>query len=488
MAKSYIKNMKDKLTFITWKLLRQADRLMKVPFCLQLSDSDEPLLCEEVVRIIPGKRLVAFATWGNQEVAVKLFYEKGKAKRDALRDIFGSETLTQANVPTPKLLYKGVADKKKKIHVLIYQKIVDAKSIETLWLEKKNARELLPLLQAVVIELATQHVMGILQIDLHLKNFLVTEKHVYTLDGGKISRFDHPLDKKTSMTYLALFLVQLGVGVSDLQKELFLFYAKSRGWLLKPADIRFFEKMMLQNHKERTRRYSKKIFRTCTAFKKLSRFNRSIMYDRNYESPEFLKLLEKPEQYLQGAVSFLKKGNSATVAQINIDQRQFVMKRYNIKNFFHWCRRAFRPSRAADCWRLSQHLYSAGVATAKPIAFIENRLFGLRFRSYFLMEYIKGPHLGEFYNQTELNETHHSMAGNVIALLNNLTELKMTHGDLKKTNILIENERPVLIDLDGMKEHRSRFKLRAALKKEIERFMRNWQDNPQVYELFNALK
>ena len=109
--------MKDKLTFMTWKLLRQADRLMKVPFCLQLTESEDPLVCEEVVRIIPGKRLVAFATWGNQEVAVKLFYEKGKAKRDAERDRFGSDVLTQANVPTPKLLYKGVADKKKKIHV-----------------------------------------------------------------------------------------------------------------------------------------------------------------------------------------------------------------------------------------------------------------------------------------------------------------------------------------------------------------------------------
>ena len=311
MAKSYIKNMKDKLPSITWKLLRLADRLMKVPFYLHLEDSEDPLICEEVVRIIPGKRLVAFATWGQQEVAVKLFYERGKAKRDAERDIFGTETLMQANVPTPKLLYKGVADKKKKIHVLIYQKIVDAKSIETLWHEKKNPQELLPMLQAVILELATQHVLGILQIDLHLKNFLVTEKNIYTLDGGKISRFDRPLDKKTSMEYLALFLVQLGVGVSELQTKLFLFYAKSRGWLLKPADILFFDKMMFKNNKERRKRYLKKIFRTCTAFKKITRFNRSIMYDRNYESTEMLKFLEKPELFLQdNTATFLKKGNS----------------------------------------------------------------------------------------------------------------------------------------------------------------------------------
>ena len=105
------------------------------------------------------------------------------------------------------------------------------------------------------------------------------------------------------------------------------------------------------------------------------------------------------------------------------------------------------------------------------------------------MEYIKGSHLGEFYNnesQDHISQQH--MAEKVIGLLNNLTELKMTHGDLKMTNILIDHDRPLLIDLDGMKEHRISFRLRSALKNEIERFMRNWQDNPQVYQLFHSLK
>lgn len=474
---------------MTWKVLCRADRTIKVPFHLGLNESEEGLVCAEVVRIIPGKRLVAFAIWGGQEVAVKLFYEKGKSKRDCQRDVFGSETLMQANVPTPKLLFKGTADKKKHIQVLIYQKITQAKSIEILWLEKQNPEELLPLLHAATIEIATQHVLGILQIDLHFKNFLVTEKAIYTLDGGKISKFDHPLDKKISMEYLSLFLVQLGVGVSQLQKKLFDIYTQSRGWLLKPADIEYFERMMLKNNRQRLQRYGKKVFRTCSAFKKLKKFNKSVVYDRSYESPEFFNFLNNPEHFFQRpSTTYLKKGNSSTVAKIKIDDHVWVVKRYNIKNILHWLRRCLRATRAAKSWRLSQQLYSSGVPTAKPIAFIENRFLGLRGQSYFLMEYIEGENIGEYfstYNQEDAKYT--KMAENVLALFNSLAELQITHGDLKMTNILVENERPLLIDLDAMQEHHLPMGLPNARKSELKRFMHNWVDHPQIHDLFVSL-
>ena len=485
MAKSYIKNMKDKLPGITWKVLRRADRTMKGPFTLVLNDTDAPLVCEEVIRIIPGKRLVAFAIWGDQEVAVKLFYEKGKSKRDCQRDVFGSETLMQANVPTPKLLFKGTADKRKRIHVLIYQKITQAKSIETLWQEKPNPQALLPLLRAVTIEIATQHVLGILQVDLHLKNFLVTEKNIYTLDGGKIARFEQPLDKKISMEYLSLFLVQLGVGVSDIQKQLFDLYTKSRGWLLKPSDIRYFEKMLAKNNKERWQRYRKKIFRTCSAFKRLDKYNKTIVYDRNYESAAFFDFLQNPDAtFQQSSTIYMKKGNSATVAKIMIDDRAYVVKRYNIKNIFHWLRRCLRPTRAVKSWRLSQHLYAMGVATAKPIAFIEKRFLGLRSQSYFLMEYVDGQNIGDYF---ATHSEDKQMAENVLVLFNHLAELHITHGDLKMTNILVEKDRPVLIDLDAMQEHRLSASFRHSVQSELKRFMRNWQERPPIYHLFNEL-
>lgn len=473
---------------ITWKTLNRADKTMKVPFSLALKDHEEPILCEEVVRIIPGKRLVAFGVWGEQDVAIKLFYEKGRAKRDCDRDVFGVETLMQANVPTPKLLFKGTAEKKQ-IQVLIYQKINQAKSIETLWQEKKNPEELAPLVRAATIEIATQHVMGILQHDLHLKNFLVTENCIYTLDGGKISRFDHPLDKKLSMEYLSLFFVQLGVGINDLQQELFDLYTKSRGWLVKPSDIKEFKKMMAQHAQERWRRYGKKIFRTCSAFKRLNKVNKTIMYDRGYESAEFMRFLQNPESvFNQPTTTILKAGNTSTVAKIFIDNRPFVVKRYNIKDAWHWLRRCFRSTRAVKSWRIAQHLYASFVPTAKPVAFIENHFLGLRGKSYFLMEYVDGINLGDYFAAYFREDEHYQqMAKNVLTLFNSMAELRITHGDLKMTNILVENEKPYLIDLDGVSEHHTHLSLRLSFKNEIKRFMQNWQNQPSVYALFDSL-
>lgn len=471
---------------ITWKTLYRADKTIKVPFQLSLSDTNELLLCQEVIRIIPGKRLVAFGLWNNTEVAIKLFYEKRKAKRDCSRDVFGVEALMQANVPTPKLFFKGAADNKR-IHVLIYEKITEANSIETLWQEKKSIADLAPLMHAVTIEIATQHVLGILQHDLHLKNFLVTDKCIYTLDGGKISKFDHPLDKNISMEYLSLFLVQLGVGVSDLQQELFDAYTKSRGWLIKSSDIKFFNKMMARNNQTRWQRYKKKIFRNCSSFKRFNKINKSMMYDRGYESSEFIHFLQNPEKFLnQPTTVFLKPGRSSTVAKVIVDKREFVVKRYNIKDTWHWFRRCLRLTRAVKSWRVGQHMYASGVATAKPVAYIEHHILGLRGKSYFIMEYIEGQNIGNYFAHCS-DEQSLQMAKNILELFNSLFELRITHGDLKMTNILIENERPVLIDLDGVQEHHSMLSLRYSFKNEMKRFMQNWENQPRVRVLFEGL-
>lgn len=473
---------------LPWKSLYQADKTIKVPFFISLTDHDEPILCKEVIRIIPGKRLVAFGVWDNQEVAIKLFYKKRTAKRDFQRDVFGVEALMHANVPTPKLLFKGTSDKNR-IYALIYEKITDSHSIETLWREKNSIEELKPLLQAAVIEIATQHVLGILQHDLHLKNFLVNEKGIYTLDGGKISKFDLPLEKKLSMEYLALFLVQLGAGVTELQYELFDVYTQSRGWLIKPADIQYFQKMMAQNNKIRSQRYHKKIFRNCSAFKKIKKLNKLIMYDRAYESKEFIQFLKNPEKIIkQASTQLLKKGRSSTVARVTVDNRVLVVKRYNIKNSWHWLRRCFRGTRAKKSWRVGQYMYEWGIATAKPIAFIEHQVFGLRGKSYFIMENVDGCHAGHYFSQYNDNlQQYEQMAKNLLALFYSLAELRLTHGDLKMTNILIEKNMPVLIDLDGVEEHQSLFGLRYSFNLEIKRFMKNWENNSEIYALFERV-
>lgn len=476
---------------MTWKKLCRLNTASAVPFQIKLQDQEEPLICEQIVRVLPGKRVVAFGTFDNKPVVAKLFYEPGKAKKHFKREAAGIEILTVHRIPTATILREGHAFKKR-VYVMIFERIMDAKSLDDIWREKNSPQELIPLLHAVTLELATHHVMGIEQNDLHLKNMLVQGNHIYTLDGGSVTCIEQPLDKKSSLDNLALFFSQLGVGTEKIQQELFQAYTRARGWLVKPADISYLQNAVEYWNDTRWRQYETKIFRSCTAFGKI--FNPQVltMYDRDYKTPAFSKMLAHPEDmFTLPDTKVLKAGRSATVIDVLIDNKRFVIKRYNIKNFWHWLRRAFRPTRAASCWRLAHLLRLFGIPTARPVAFIEKRFIGLRRKSYFIMEYVEGQDLGNFfadYAKQDPHDPHYvKVAVRVAALLMNLAKLFLSHGDLKMTNILVKDERPVLIDLDGMEEHRTQGETGRAYRREVRRFMRNWENNPSVMGLFEKL-
>lgn len=474
---------------LSLKALQRADSISLEPFQLSLSDTNEPLHCQQMIRIIPGKRLVAFGLWGDKEVVAKLFYGGRKAKQHLARDVAGIDALMQSNVPTPKLLYQGSAAKQR-IQIALFEKINDAENLYDLWQEKKESDSFVKLMKKVTIELATQHVLGLLQQDLHLKNFLTTRKQIYTLDGGGIQKFPDILDKNQSMDNLGLFFAQLGVGSEHLQSSLFKIYAKSRGWRIKQADVDFLKALVIRKNKERWMRYQKKIMRTCSSFVRVNKLKQSYIYDREYKSNELLDLLQNPEGFFTlPSASMLKDGRSSTVIKVTVNGRELVVKRYNLKNAWHWLRRCLRATRAEVSWRLSQKLRLFGIATAKPVAYVENRFFGFRSTSYFVMEYVQGDNLGKYFSNPALKNAidESKVAKMVVNTVLNLAKLKITHGDLKMTNILIEGEKPVLIDLDGMKEHATTFGFKRTFKKEIKRFMKNWQYQPKVSALFQAL-
>lgn len=490
MAINCIENMDNAvIPELTLKELVRANSRMLRPFQLFLSDEAERLYCNEVIRIIPRKRLVAYGTLGGKDVVAKLFYMRGKAKRHLERDVLGIDALMQANVPTPKILYQGSAFNKR-VKIVIFERIFQAKSLETLWQEQKDSDSFVNLMKNVILELATQHVLGILQRDLHLKNFLVAENRIYTLDGGTIEKFPDVLGKKHSIDNLSLFFAQLGAGTTDLQRELFQIYVKARGWLVKPDDFDFIKASVVAKNKERWMRYKKKIMRTCTQYVKLQQFNQSAMIDRTYQSDAFLTLLQDPDKFFAlQQVSILKKGRTSTVAKIMLEGRTLVVKRYNIKNSWHWLRRCFRRTRAETSWRLSQKLRLFGISTAKPVAYIEKHFFGLKGKSYFVMEHVSGQTIGEFFSSCKAeDESSAKIAKMITEMFKSLGELRMTHGDLKMTNILLSDScRPVLIDLDGMSEHRTTLGFKRTFKKEIARFMQNWDNHPSVRALFRAL-
>jgi tRNA A-37 threonylcarbamoyl transferase component Bud32 len=470
------------------KKLAKADYSFSSPFLLTLAHHEEPLICEEMARLIPGKRLVAFGRWNNRPIVAKIFFSR-QAKLHMQRDLRGAKALAAAKIPTPALLHTD-STKDKAMHILIFERIENAESLESFWQRNKALPESETLLQALTIELATQHVLGLQQDDLHLKNFLVAADKIYTLDGANIRTHEGPLSKKQSLENLALFFSQLGIHTNKLQQRLFTTYVAARSWLLKKSDLRFLKKTLHQWNAKRWLAYSRKIFRSSTQFAKVKKFSLFALYDRAYSSTTFQQFLDKPDAVFTAATTrILKAGRTSTVAEVTLGQHKLVVKRYNIKDFWHGLGLLFKPSRARLSWRLAHQLQFVGLPTAKPVAFIEKRFLGLRRQAYFVMEYIEGSRADAFF-ETHAPDSKQSttLAKRIITLFFNLARLRLSHGDLKITNILLTPHlEPVLIDLDGMREHRSALSLWHRFSKDLQRFLENWQGKPALHQLFQGL-
>ena len=73
-------------------------------------------------------------------------------------------------------------------------------------------------------------------------------------------------------------------------------------------------------------------------------------------SREMVESLDDPDASLQYADSrYLKQGNTCTLWQMQVDGRQLVVKRYNIKSFVHRLNRAFRQSQRRDMRRFMRN-------------------------------------------------------------------------------------------------------------------------------------
>lgn len=472
----------SELRSVNWKELHRANYQFAAPFIVALDDGE--LTVQQIIRLIPKRRMVVFGLWKGQPVVAKLFYDRD-ALRHANEDSVGVKVLVERNIPTPALLCQSkTADRK--IQALIFDRIQKGVDLEKIWQTRESNESVLDTLHGVMVELATQHVLGVKQNDMHMGNFLIDGKTIYTLDGAEVDAQNEILSIESSMNNLALFLSQLGSGVDALQEHLFLYYAKLRGWLLKPQDRTSMKLQIKKWNESRWQKYEKKIFRNSTDFTAIKRFAIQGMVRRDFAGNELMDFVQHPDAvFSRPDAVMMKNGRSSTVININLDGRELVIKRYNLKNFWHRLRRAMRVTRARKSWRLAQKLNLFYVNTAKPVAYVESNLLGLRGKSYFVTERVRGDDIKKHLQQFEAQpETAMDVVRRVVAMLRSLARLEVTHGDLKASNIILnENLQPVLIDLDGAAEHASAAGLRKAWNAEVQRFMKNFDDLPALHAM-----
>ena len=466
--------------------LRDIDYESLTNFSLYLPDSnssDSLFKCLKITRCLPGKRISCIGQWQGQSIFAKFFISPNRAKIHWHKEQSGFQLLTEKQILAPKVLHSG-KHQQDDIYFILYQFLDNATDLKPVWENAKSAQQRL-LLNQLISTVADHHKQGLIQQDLHLNNFIIASNQFYTLDGADISAIDCN-NKQIAFNNLALLFAQFYPSNDSNIEAALEEYCKLRSWKFNQAILKQIKSTTLEIREKRKLDRLAKTKRSCSLFYYQKTWDQQTICARKYRSAEMQAFLNAPDNYIKQA-NLLKDGNTCTVAIVTIDNIKMVVKRYNIKNWQHAFSRAFRCSRAVKSWINAHLLQFYGIPTPEPVAVIEKRWGALRKEAYFVTKLISGE-TGDLYFNSDNNtiDEKRSMAESTVKLLKNIHGLNISHGDLKITNIMISDLHPVIIDLDSMKQHWNQFLFNKAKKRDIKRFLKNWQNNPALVKIFKS--
>lgn len=464
-------------------------------FDLMLDDGS--MLCDlEIVRRVPNKRLVCRGQWQGRNIYAKLFIGL-QAQRYAERDAAGIHRLIKAGIETPALIHSASLQANQgsnSFKVLIFEAVPNGVNAEEV-LSRASESERLWLAFRLIDEVARHHNAGLMQTDLYLKNFLVAGDRIYTLDGDAIKPLPRLFANKAAIDNLIVLLSKFDVIDMHLWLgQLVERYREIRGFPL--VDVQDIQKRITRYRRQTVTSYAeKKVFRKCTDVDVLSTFRYFLAISRGPDDKLnqalAAKILDAPDALVEGQQhARLKSGNTCTVSVAEINGRKLVVKRYNIKSFWHWLDRCWRPSRAAKSWTNAHRLIMYGIATAAPVALLEKRFGPLRGKAFFLAEYVEAPNVADLLGDVSVSkEQKKSVAEALAKLMYKLMLLQIVHGDLKASNIHIDGKQPVLIDLDSLQEYKCKAMFETNHVRDLKRLLKNWQDQPEIMQwLIEALQ
>lgn len=450
--------------------LRDAGRQPEVPFSVMLNDDSEVVVLR-LLRVLPGKRLVGEGDWNGRRVLVKLFVASGSARHWA-KEISGIDALCRAGIPTPDLLLADSLPEGG--HILLTAYLENAQSLAEIWAlesaQPAGSDAALDALRPAFRLLGSMHAAGLTQEDLHLGNFLRRGDLAFVIDGDAVRAVSpgQPLDERQAASNLAILLAQLPPGRDVFREALLDAYCEGGGRRF--ADASCLERALLRVRAWRLNDFLGKSVRDCTRFAVTRSAFRFCAMQRD-QAAHLAPLLAAPDEViLRGRL--LKDGRTSTVVQVEQEGRPLVIKRYNLKNLKHVLGRLWRPSRAWHSWREGHRLQFHGISTPTPLALLEERIGPLRARAFLVNEYCPGSNLMDCLAPDA--EPPRDVVQSIVSLFETLCRLRISHGDLKATNLLWHQGRVWLIDLDAMRQHRSEAAFALAWRRDRARFLRNW--------------
>jgi tRNA A-37 threonylcarbamoyl transferase component Bud32 len=468
--------------------LKGAGRSPTLPLSLELADAagSAQLQLLSLLRVLPGQRYVGAGVWRGRPVLAKLLVGS-KAPRHFQRELQGVQLLAEQGLTTPLLLADGL--KEGEGGWLLFELLQGAEGLGDAWKQVEHMPLLADEQSAVLAEalgaIAQLHSKGLWQEDLHLDNLLRHDGKLYLIDGAGIRAETpgQPLSRQKVLENLGVFFAQLPKSIEPFNEELLVHYLLGNAEHALPMEA--LQKQIDKVHAWRLNDFLKKIGRECSLFS-VQRGPFRLRAIRRDKEAFMAPVLEQADALLDQGHLY-KTGGSASVGKVDVSGRSLLIKRYNIKNPAHWLKRFWRPSRAWHAWREAHRLTFLGIATPKPLALLEKRFLWLRRGAYLVTEHLSGPdiiqHLAPYVENGDVPEAELLALDRLFA---DLIRERISHGDFKGHNLLWQDDRWMLIDLDSMCQHRTQASFAPAYARDRARFMRNWPEKSALYRVIDG--
>ena len=467
--------------------LKNAGRSPSLPLSLELADAAGPAKLQllSLLRVLPGQRYVGAGVWRGRPVLAKLLVGS-KAARHFQRELQGVRLLAEQGLTTPLLLADGL--KEGEGGWLLFELLEGAESLGDAWKQVEHLPLLADEQTAVLAEalgaIAQLHGKGLWQEDLHLDNLLRHDGKLYLIDGAgiRVETPGQPLSRQKVLENLGVFFAQLPKSLEPFNEELLVHYLLGNAEHALPMEA--LQKQIDKVHAWRLKDFLEKVGRECSLFS-VRRGPFGLRAIRRDEEAAMIPVLEQADALLDQSHLY-KTGGAASVGKVDVNGRPLVIKRYNIKNFAHWLKRFWRPSRAWHAWREGHRLAFLGIATPKPLALLEKRFLWMRRGAYLVTEHLSGPDIIErFAPYVESGEAPESELLALDRLFADLIRERISHGDFKGHNLFWQGDRWALIDLDSMCQHRTHASFASAYTRDRARFMRNWPQDSALYRVID---
>ena len=405
----------------------------------------------EVLRWLPRARLTAMVEHEDKTCVLKLF-SGPRARPHFLRERAGVQAFIAAEVPTPAL----IAEHDGPEPWLLFERVDEV--------AEPGADHVRGLSELV----GKLHRAGYAHGDLHLGNFLASGERVWAVDGDGVRRAK--LDRTRRINELAVLLVQYPVPDAPSEAEALAGYCAGFGEGRVEEELAALRRAVVVARKHRVSRYLQKTVRPCTEFF-VARQAGQQLYCRRSDLAWFETCVAELDASFGGDAQVLKPGRSASVVRVDVADRSVIIKRYNVKGFWHRVRRVFKK-RGRNAWRNALMLEFLGLPTARAIGLVERGSAIWPAESYLVLEDCGDKHLGD----AIASGTDASHLEDLVDLMRWLKVADLSHGDFKATNILLSSGRPVLIDVDAVKRTSS------GLAGDARRLLANWPNGAEVRE------